>query len=149
MKKILIAILFIAFTLPANSQIEEIEVEEVETITSVRNYANFGAELRKTEDVYFIAYRDLTYSYSRSIEYFTVGTIDDLYEFKKLLYNVRKNNKQKVFKMAGNTFTVVPNRAKKYINIYIDEKGIYSREMGSWHMNKIDKLIPRELFSKK
>jgi len=123
MKKILIAILFIAFTLPANSQIEEIEVEEVETITSVRNYANFGAELRKTEDVYFIAYRDLTYSYSRSIEYFTVGTIDDLYEFKKLLYNVRKNNKQKVFKMAGNTFTVVQIEQKNILIFILTKKG--------------------------
>ena len=50
MKKILIAILFFAFTLSANSQIEEIEVEEVETITSVKNYANLGAELRKKEE---------------------------------------------------------------------------------------------------
>lgn len=148
MKKILIAILFFAFTLSANSQIEEIEVEEVETITSVKNYANFGAELRKKEDVYFIAYRDLTYSYLKSIEYFAVGTLDDLYEFKKILYNVRKNNKKKVFKMVGNTFTVIPNRAKKYIDIYIDEKGIYARKMGSWHMKKIEKLMPRDLFTK-
>ena len=148
MKNLLLAILFIAFTLPANSQIEEIIEEEPEVLTTVDIFLDFGASLRKLKDEYYIVYRDFTYDYYKSNQLLNIGTLEDVYEFKKILYNTRKSNKTKKIKIGKNIVTIQP-LAKKYLIIEILENGIYSRRMGDLHMKKLDKLIPRELFSKK
>jgi|SaaInlStandDraft_1057018.scaffolds.fasta_scaffold39871_2 hypothetical protein len=148
MKNLLLAILFFAFTLPANSQIEEYVEEEPEVISTVQMNLDFGASLRKLKDEYYIVYRDYTYLYLKTTQLFNIGTLEDVYEFKKILYNTRKSNKTKKFKIRENIFTVKP-LAKKYLDIYILENGVVSRRMGDLHMKKLDKLIPRELFSKK
>ena len=149
MKKLILAILFIACTLPANSQIEEMEVEaETEIISKVKELSNFLGSLRKKEDLYFIVYRDWTYKSIISKEYFEIGELEDLYEFKKILYNAINKKESKKFKIRGNVFNVKPVY-KRYLSISIEEKGLYLRDMGNWSIKKIEKLIPRELFSKK
>ena len=148
MKNLLLAILFFAFTLPVNSQIEEYVEEEPEVISTVQMNLDFGASLRKLKDEYYIVYRDYTYLYLKTTQLFNIGTLEDVYEFKKILYNTRKSNKTKKFKIRENIFTVKP-LAKKYLDIYILENGVVSRRMGDLYMKKLDKLIPRELFSKK
>ncbi|MDB9927857.1 hypothetical protein OAD34_04710 [Flavobacteriaceae bacterium] len=147
MKKLLLAILFIAYTLPANSQIEQMEVVETEIISNVSELSNFLGSLRKKEEVYFIIYRDWTYKRIISKESFEIGELEDLYEFKKILYNVLNKKQSSKFKIRGNIFSVKPI-GKRYLSISIEEKGLYLRDMGNWSIKKIDKLIPRELFSK-
>ena len=116
MKNLLLAILFFAFTLPANSQIEEYVEEEPEVISTVQMNLDFGASLRKLKDEYYIVYRDYTYLYLKTTQLFNIGTLEDVYEFKKILYNTRKSNKTKKFKIRENIFTVKP-LAKKYLDI--------------------------------
>lgn len=148
MKNLLLAILFIAYTLPANSQIEEIVEEKPEVLTTVDMLLDFGASLRKLKDEYYIVYRDFTYHYYKTNEILNIGTLEDLYEFKKILYNTRKSNETKKFKIGKNIVTIEP-LAKKYLTIRVLEDGINYRRMGDLHMKKLEKLIPRELFSKK
>ena len=148
MKKLILVTLFMAFILPANSQIEEIIEEEPEVLTTINLNLDFGASLRKLKDEYYIVYRDYTYKYLLTTKLLNIGTLEDLYEFKKILYNTRKSNETKKFKIGKNIVTIEP-LAKKYLTIRILEDGINYRRMGDLHMKKLEKLIPRELFSKK
>ncbi|MDG1314295.1 MAG: hypothetical protein P8L28_07595 [Flavobacteriaceae bacterium] len=67
MKKLLIATLFVVFTLSANAQTKEVVENKSETTTTIQ--LNFDTSIKKIEDVYSV---------------------------KKLLYNVRKNRKNNI-----------------------------------------------------
>ncbi len=66
-KKLLIATLFVVFTLSANAQTKEVVENKSETTTTIQ--LNFDTSIKKIEDVYSV---------------------------KKLLYNVRKNRKNNI-----------------------------------------------------
>ena len=139
----ILAIALAIITTSLSAQIIE-DNRERETITSVGSNGNAFGMINRIEDIYYLTYKDVKYSYLKSYNEITIGDLESYRAFREIVlgfYNNPTRGKQKRFSLNGVDF-VLTTFSKKSIRIFINYKGI-STGMGYWSIKKINKLLPK------